>query len=76
MSKQEKIELKQSFKTSKPLTDPVTEVAAVPPKKLGSKSSARSTRALQRRQATHFLDVPLVQFMQLTVSCYLFSISC
>ena len=70
MSKQEKIALKQSFNTNGLPTEHVPDVAAVvaPAKKSVGRTSARSTRALQRRQATHFLDVPLVQFMQLTVS--------
>ena len=45
-----------------------TPAATEPTKKVEGRQTARSTRAMQRRQATHYLDVPDVQFMQLTVS--------
>lgn len=67
MTKQEKMALKSSFNkgAAEPTTPGVQPVAA-PTKKVDGRTTARSTRAMQRRQATHYLTVPEIQFMQLT----------
>ena len=75
MTKQEKIALRNGHNKSlltaengTGTTATVPEDAPVAPvKKVDGKQSARSTRALQRRQATHYLDVPDLQFQQLSV---------
>ena len=73
MTKQEKIALRSGQNKSLTL-----EPAAAAPdeapvvKKVDGKQSARSTRAMQRRQATHYLDVPDLQFQQLSVSASFF----
>eukprot|EP00116_Pleurobrachia_bachei_P004107 sb/3464369/ len=74
MTKQEKIALRnghnKSLLTAENGTGTTTtapkEVPVAPVKKVDGKHSARSTRALQRRQATHYLDVPDLQFQQLS----------
>ncbi|KAL5257106.1 hypothetical protein ACHWQZ_G012141 [Mnemiopsis leidyi] len=67
MTKQEKMALKSSF--NRTLSEPVTpgvQPPQPPAKKVDGRTTARSTRAMQRRQATHYLTVPEIQFMQLT----------
>lgn len=54
---------------------PVEPVPGVNPaqpaaKRVDGRTTARSTRAMQRRQATHYLTVPEMQFMQLTVCLF------
>ena len=68
MTKQEKLALKSA--SNKGSTEPMPGVQPSQPttKKVDGKTTARSTRATQRRQATHYLTVPEIQFMQLTVS--------
>ena len=71
MTKQEKMALKSSF--NRTLSEPVTpgvQPPQPPAKKVDGRTTARSTRAMQRRQATHYLTVPEIQFMQLTVRIF------
>ena len=71
MTKQEKMALKFALYKG-PMSEAAPGAPPPPPiypvKKVDGRTTARSTRAMQRRQATHYLTVPEIQFMQLTVS--------
>jgi len=69
MSKEEKFKLKlANLIKGGALEHMAIPPPAVPGKKVDARATARSTRATQRRQATHYFDIPDVQFLQLTVS--------
>lgn len=65
ISSQEKMAQKLS-NLNKAIGDQVTQ-ATPKKKKVDGKTSARSHRATQRRQATHYYDIDDVQYLQLSV---------